>query len=129
MEFLLQMLVAAGLFVAFDAIWLGRVAPKFYRKHIGSLLADKPNFVAAGVFYVLYVVGMVVFAINPALENDSVVQALGLGALLGLVMYATYDLTNQATLKVWSTKVTIVDLAWGAFITATISALTFLIFN
>jgi len=129
MEFLLHVLVAAGLFVAIDAVWLGLVAPKFYRKHIGKILADKPNFVAAAVFYALYIVGVVVFAINPALDEDSLQQAMGLGALLGLVMYATYDLTNQATLKVWSTKVSVVDMAWGAFITGIVSTLTFLIFS
>lgn len=129
MEFLLHVQVAAGLFVAIDAVWLGLVAPKFYRKHIGKILADKPNFVAAAVFYALYIVGVVVFAINPALDEDSLQQAMGLGALLGLVMYATYDLTNQATLKVWSTKVSVVDMAWGAFITGIVSTLTFLIFS
>ena len=129
MEFLLHVLVAAGLFVAIDAVWLGLVAPKFYRKHIGKILADKPNFVAAAVFYALYIVGVVVFAINPALDEDSLQQAMGLGALLGLVMHATYDLTNQATLKVWSTKVSVVDTAWGAFITGIVSTLTFLIFS
>lgn len=129
MEFLLHVLVAAGLFVAIDAVWLGLVAPKFYRKHIGKILADKPNFVAAAVFYALYIVGVVVFAINPALDEDSLQQAMGLGALLGLVMHATYDLTNQATLKVWSTKVSVVDMAWGAFITGIVSTLTFLIFS
>lgn len=129
MEFALHVLVAAGLFVAIDAVWLGLVAPKFYRKYIGKILADKPNFVAAAVFYALYIVGVVVFAINPALDEDSLQQAMGLGALLGLVMYATYDLTNQATLKVWSTKITVVDMIWGTFITATVSALTFAIFS
>ncbi len=129
MDFVLHFLVGAGLFLAIDAVWLGLVAPKFYRKHIGDLLADKPNLVAAAVFYVLYMIGVVVFAINPALEEDSLQRALGLGALLGLVMYATYDLTNQATLKIWSTKVTVVDMIWGSLITATVSALTFLIFS
>lgn len=129
MDFVWHLLVAAGLFVVIDAVWLGLVAPKFYRKYIGEILADKPNFVAAAVFYALYIVGVVVFAINPALEEDSLAKAIGLGGLLGLVMYATYDLTNQATLKVWSTKVTVVDMVWGTSITATVSALTFLIFS
>lgn len=129
MEYATQFLVATGLFVAIDSVWLGKVAPKFYRKHLGSILADKPNFVAAAVFYTLYIIGLLVLAVNPALNDGSLAKAIGFGALLGLVMYATYDLTNQATLKVWSTKVTVVDMIWGAFITATVATLTFLIFS
>jgi uncharacterized membrane protein len=120
-------LLAAGLFVAIDSIWLTTMSKRFYRKQIGSLLAAKPNFVAAAIFYAIYILGIVVFVLNPALEKDSLSFAIGGGALLGLTMYATYDLTNQATLKKWPTILTVVDLAWGTFITSLVSTLAFLI--
>lgn len=129
MDFIWHVLVAAAVFVAIDSVWLAFVANKFYKRQIGSLLADKPDFIAAAVFYILYMIGLVVFAIDPALEEDSLEKAMGLGALLGLVMYATYDLTNKATLKNWPVKVTVVDMIWGTFITGAVSTITFLIFS
>ncbi|NBS41945.1 DUF2177 family protein [bacterium] len=105
-----------------DAVWLGAVAKTFYRTHIGWLLAESPNFVAAGSFYVLYGIGVSVFVVEPALSaNSSPMRAAAMGALFGLVAYATYDLTNQSTVKNWPLLVTVVDLAWGAFLTAAVS--------
>lgn len=129
MDFVSHLLVATGIFVAIDAVWLGLIAPKFYKRHIGHLLAPKPDFIAAAIFYVIYMIAVVVFVINPALDEDSLSFVISHGALLGLAMYATYDLTNQATVKNWPKTVTIVDLAWGTFITTAVSTLTFLIFN
>ncbi|MGB4759189.1 MAG: DUF2177 family protein [Candidatus Saccharimonadales bacterium] len=129
MEYFLQYIVAALLFVIIDAVWLTTLAPKFYRKHMGSMLRKKPDLFAAVIFYAVYILGIVVFALSPALREGSVWYALGLGGLLGFVMYATYDLTNQSTLKNWPKIVTVVDLAWGTFITATVSLLAFLIFR
>ena len=129
MTYLLQYLAAAGVFVLFDAIWLKYVAKSFYQKHIGGLLKKKPDFFAAICFYLVYILGIIVFALSPALREDSLLWALGLGGLLGFVMYATYDLTNQSTLKNWPRIVTIVDLAWGTFVTAAITAITFLFFS
>lgn len=129
MDFMQHVLVAAAIFVAIDAVWLSVIANKFYKQQLGPQLADKPNLIAAAIFYALYMTGVVIFAINPALEEDSIGKAIGLGVLLGLVMYATYDLTNKATLKHWPTKLVVVDLAWGMFITATVSTITFLIFS
>lgn len=114
-------LVAAAIFGALDAMWLGMVANKFYKSQIGFILADKPNMVAAIIFYVIFIIGLVVFVINPA---DSAVKALGLGALFGLVTYATYDLTNQATLAKWPISVTIVDLIWGITASAIVAFAT-----
>jgi uncharacterized membrane protein len=101
-----------------DFIWLGFVARGFYADRLGHLLADKPNFVAAGVFYALFIVGVVVFAVMPALRTGSLTTALGLGALFGLIAYATYDLSNFATLRDWPLQVVLVDMAWGAFVAA-----------
>lgn len=128
MEYLLQFLAAAGIFVFIDAIWLKFIAKAFYQKHLGSMLRKKPDFFAAAAFYLIYILGIVVFALSPALREQSALWALGLGALLGLTMYATYDLTNQSTLKQWPRIVTIVDLAWGTSITAVVTFLTYLIF-
>ena len=129
MDFVYYLLVATGIFVAIDAVWLGLVAPKFYKKHIGHLLAPKPDFVAAAIFYVIYIIAVVVFVINPSLDKDSLSFAISHGALLGLAMYATYDLTNQATMKNWPKTVTIVDMLWGTFITTAVATVTFLIFS
>lgn len=125
---LLRYLVTTGIFLLIDAIWLGLVAPKLYKANIGHLMADKPNFVAAGVFYLLFVAALLFFVIDPALVKASVWQAVWTGAFLGLVMYATYDLTNLATLKAWPLKITVIDLAWGSFVTAATSGIVTRIF-
>ena len=124
----LRYLVTTGIFLLIDAIWLGLVAPKLYKANIGHLMADKPNFLAAGVFYLLYVAALLFFVIDPALVKASVWQAVWTGAFLGLVMYATYDLTNLATLKAWPLKITVIDLAWGSFVTAATSGIVTRIF-
>lgn len=102
-----------------DFIWLSFIAKKLYYSEIGKLLLDKPNMVPALIFYGVYVIGVVVFVINPALEKESWMYALGTGALFGLVAYATYDLTNLATLKDFSVKIVIIDIIWGTLLTAT----------
>mgnify|MGYP000918040209 CR=1 FL=1 len=107
---LVRYLVTTGVFLLIDVAWLALIAPKLYKANIGHLMADKPNLPAAGVFYLLYIAALLFFVIDPALVKG--------GAFLGLVMYATYDLTNLATLKDWPLKITAIDLAWGTFITA-----------
>jgi uncharacterized membrane protein len=119
----LRYLVTTGIFLLIDAIWLGLVAPKLYKANIGHLMTEKPNFIAAGVFYLLYIAALLFFVIDPALIKASVWQAVWTGAFLGLVMYATYDLTNLATLRNWPLKITAIDLAWGTFITAATSGI------
>ena len=104
-------------FLAIDFVWLSQIARKFYFERIGHLMADKPNLTAAVVFYAVYVVGIVIFAVAPALKSGSVMTALGYGALFGFFAYATYDMTNYATLKNWPVMVTVVDIAWGTFLT------------
>ena len=99
-------------FLVLDALWLGLVAPSFYKANIGHLMTDSPNFVAAGLFYLLYVAGLVVFVTG---REGNLKQAAIRGAFFGLLCYATYDLTNLATLRDWPVLVTVVDLIWGTF--------------
>lgn len=107
---------AATVFFALDFLWLGFIAIGFYRSEIGALLLDKPNMAAAGAFYLFYVVGIVGFAVMPAVSAQSWGWALIAGVALGLLAYGTYDMTNLATLKDWSWKVSAVDLLWGGFV-------------
>lgn len=110
--------VTAVVFLILDAIWLGVISRNIYQREIGSLLLPKPNFGAAVVFYVLYIAGMVYFCVVPGVVEQSAVRGLVNGALLGIVAYATYDLTNLATLKGWSTSLVFIDIAWGAVASA-----------
>ncbi len=110
-------------FLALDALWLGFVAKSFYASQLGDLMRAKPEFIAAGVFYLAYVVGVVYFAVGPALDAANPLRAAVInGVLLGLLAYGTYDMTNYATLKGWPPLLVAVDLAWGAFITAAAAA-------
>jgi uncharacterized membrane protein len=109
-------------FMVIDGIWLGLVARTFYRRHLGYLMAEKPNWAAAGIFYLLYAIGLTVFAVIPGTDAGSVVEALWRGALFGLVAYATYDLTNHATVRDWPVIITVVDLAWGTVLSASVAA-------
>lgn len=114
-------------FLGIDFIWLTRAARRLYADNLGELLLDKPRFAAAALFYVLYVVGIVVFAVSPALKTGSASTALLFGVLLGFLAYATYDMTNFATLKNWPLIVTVVDMAWGAVLTGVSAAAGYLI--
>jgi uncharacterized membrane protein len=119
-------LSALASFLAIDMVWLIVVARGFYRKQLGFLLSDQPNWWAAISFYLLFVAGLLVFAVVPALETGSLRRALLLGGFFGLVTYATYDLTNLATVKNWPWIVTVVDLAWGAVLATAVSCLGYL---
>lgn len=112
------------IFLGIDSIWLGLVAPKFYRSQIGHLMAEKANLAVAGLFYLLFVGALVYFVVAPAVQSGEIRDVLLRGALFGLVTYATYDLTNHATLRDWPVTVTIVDMAWGTLLTAATSALS-----
>lgn len=125
--FLKLYLTALPVFLVIDFIWLSLIANKFYSQHLGYLLKANVDFLAAGLFYLLFVVGLVVFSIQPALEKKSLKKAATLGALFGLISYATYDLTNQATIKDWPVIVTVVDLIWGAFLGSTVSLISYLL--
>jgi uncharacterized membrane protein len=114
-------------FFGIDLIWLGFVAKGFYRNNLGHLLRSDVNWSAALVFYLLYIGGILIFATLPALEKKSLYQAVVLGGLFGFFAYATYDLTNMATLKDWPLNVVIVDIIWGIVLTASVAAVSFLI--
>jgi uncharacterized membrane protein len=113
--------ITLAVFFMIDMIWLGVVAKGFYRRHLGSFMSPKVNWIAAMAFYLLFIVGMLVFAIRPALVAGVPINALFYGALLGLISYATYDLTNLATLKDWPMIVTIIDLIWGTVLGGVVS--------
>ena len=121
METIVKILVAGGVMGLLDFIWLGFIAKKLYYGEMGKILLEKPNMVAAMAFYFIYVIGVVVFVITPALEKNSWQHALGYGALFGLVAYATYDLTNLATMKGFSAKIVAIDLIWGMLLTAIVA--------
>ncbi len=127
MELLVKLLAAGAVMGVLDFIWLGFVAKKLYYGEMGKILLEKPNMPPALLFYVIYVIGVVVFVITPALEKGSWLHALGYGALFGLVAYATYDLTNLATLKGFSQKIVVIDLLWGAALTAVVAVATYAI--
>jgi uncharacterized membrane protein len=119
--------IALAVFFAIDMLWLGVVAKNFYRSQIGNIMKPDVNWVAAIIFYLIFIAGLVVFVIEPAVEKGSWKHALLLGAFFGLVCYATYDLTNLAVAKDWPVLVTIVDLAWGAVLAASVSTITYFI--
>ena len=124
-EFFKLYAVALVTFLVIDLLWLGVVARSFYRAQLGHLLRPDVNWPAAMAFYVLFVAGIVVLVVWPAVEQQSLLRAVALGAFFGLVTYAAYDLTNLATLKGFPVTVAVVDLAWGAVLCATVSAVTY----
>src|SRR5512145_1088412 len=113
--------VTLPIFFAIDLVWLGVVARTFYRRHLGHLLAAEVNWPAAIVFYLVFIAGIVLCAVRPALETHSAMRALTYGALFGFFTYATYDLTNHATMRDWPAIVTVVDLAWGTTLSALVA--------
>lgn len=122
-------LITAAVFAVVDFGWITLATPRLYKPEIGELLIDGARPVPAVLFYLIYMLGVVGLCVLPNLSKGDWLKAVGAGALLGLSAYAAYDLTNQATLKIWSTKVTIADLAWGTFATAAASGLSVLISN
>ena len=119
--------LGAGLaFALIDAVWLTAMGPRLYRPALDEVLAERFNLPAAIVFYLVFIAGVLMLAILPAVrEGAGWTRAMANGAMLGFVAYATYDLTNQATLKVWSLKVTLADIGWGTVLTACAAAAGF----
>lgn len=126
-NFLKLYAIALPVLCAIDIVWLGFVAKSFYRNQIGFLMNSEINWAAAVAFYLLFVFGLVLFVITPAIEKRSWMHALAFGALFGLITYATYDLSNLATLKNWPVLVTIVDLVWGTTLAALVATATYFI--
>lgn len=127
MKYVLAYITAIITLFLVDLVWLGFVAKSFYREQIGSLMLDQINISAAILFYALYVVGVVIFAVSPALHASSWRTAIVLGALFGFFAYATYDMTNLATLRGWPIAMVVVDIAWGTFLTAISATAAFLV--
>lgn len=123
MEFVKLYFLSFGSLLVLDSLWLVKVAPKFYKSNIGHLMAENPNLFAAGLFYAIYIVGLVVFVVQPAVSDKSLVFAASRGALFGLVAYSTFDLTANAVFKNWPTQVTVIDMLWGTVLTAGVSTL------
>ncbi len=124
---LIHGLIVFALFIIIDLIWLGFVGKGLYQKYIGHLLKKDVNWPAALIFYALFVIGLTFFAVTPAIESGAFSEAVFLGGFFGLLMYATYDLTNLATLEGWSVEITVIDMIWGTFLGATVSGLSLLI--
>lgn len=116
-----------AVFLLIDMAWLGFIAKDLYKKHLGGFLSEQVNWTAAIVFYLLFVVGVFIFAIMPSVEKGSVVSAITLGALFGFFTYATYDLTNLATLKNWPLTIVFIDILWGSVLTGIVSTAGFYI--
>jgi len=116
-----------GVFFAIDMLWLGFVARSFYQKHLGFLMAPTPNWTAAIVFYLLFVLGILFFVVVPGLQAGSLKTTLLRAALFGLITYATYDLTNLATLQDWPVFASLVDIAWGMVLCVLVGGSGFII--
>ena len=119
--------LAVPVFFIIDLIWLGIVAKGFYQKHLKFILRPKVNWTAAIIFYLIYIVGILIFAVLPAVGKDSLRQAAVWGALFGFFTYATYDLTNLALVKNWPLNIVIVDILWGVVLCSTVATLSFFI--
>ena len=125
MDVIYLYLLTVPVFFAIDMVWLGFAARTFYRSYLGPLLRPSVNWEAAILFYLLYIAGILIFATLPALEDRSLQQATVMGGLFGFFAYATYDLTNLATLKDWPVKVVVVDILWGIVLTASVSTASY----
>ena len=118
---LISYLLTFVVFLMVDMLWLGIIAKNLYQKYLGDFLADDVNWTAAIIFYFIYVIGISIFAIYPAINKDSVFNAILMGALFGFFTYATYDLTNLATLKGWPLTIVFIDILWGTTLSAIVS--------
>ncbi len=127
MAYIQMFVVALIIFFLVDMLWLGVIAKNLYQKKIGFLLKDNVNWVAAIIFYLLFIGGVVFFVLIPAQNQDSALYAFLVGGLFGLITYATYDLTNLATVKNWPLSLTFIDLAWGSFLGFSTAGFTYLI--
>ena len=126
-QMMILYLITLAVFFLIDMVWLGVVAKDFYRRHLGTMLSPKVNWGAAILFYLLFIAGLLIFVIRPALAHGALLSALPLGALFGLISYATYDLSNLATLKDWPLIVTVVDLVWGTILGGLVSLISTLL--
>ena len=122
-------LISTGIFLCIDAIWLEFIARGIYAKYLGYIMAKNIVWWAAGVFYLIFMAGLLFFVIEPSVRTQSIRYALAAGAFFGFVAYATYDLTNLATIEGWPLFVTVIDLIWGAFVASSTSVLSYMLIN
>ena len=121
-KLILAYLLTAVVFFAIDLTWMGLISKNFYRKYLGGFLSDTVNWTAAFVFYALFIIGIFIFSILPAVEKNSFSHAVIMGGLFGFFTYATYDLTNLATLKNWPLTIVYIDIIWGTILTGLVAA-------
>ena len=126
-KLIISYLLTTLVFFAVDMTWLGFIAKGLYKKYLGGFLSDTVNWPAAIIFYLLFIIGIFYFAILPAVEKNSLAKAIISGALFGFFTYATYDLTNLATLKDWPLPIVFIDIIWGAVLTGIVSTAGFYI--
>ena len=129
MFYLKSYFITIVVFFAIDIVWLGTVAKNLYREQLGFLLKDNFNASAAAIFYLFFVAGMLFFVINRAVKLSSWQYALFAGAFFGFITYSTYDMTNLATIKDWPVMITVIDIAWGSFLCAATSLISYLLIN
>ena len=121
-------LVTLVVFLAIDMVWLGVISKNLYKQQIGKLMAKKPNWLAAFIFYIIYILGLIILVIHPAVQDKSGLATWWRGLVYGLVCYATYDLTNLAVAKDWPVKITIIDLIWGGALTSATTLVSLYLF-
>jgi uncharacterized membrane protein len=127
MKYFILFGITTIIFFSIDLIWLGIIAKNLYREKLGFILSPEVNWAAAIVFYVIYIAGILYFAVVPALLGAEWEKALLNGAILGFLCYATYDLTNMATIARWPLQIVVIDIAWGTVLTGSVSVLSYLI--
>ena len=119
---IISFIFVSTIFLIIDVLWLSITVKSLYRPALGSLLKDKPVMWAAVLFYIIYMIGLALIILKPALGNDSILQALWTGCVFGVVAYGTYNLTNMATIKNWSASIVWIDMIWGGLLTGFSSA-------
>lgn len=129
LDWIVMFLITFVVFMVIDLIWLGFIAKNIYRKYLGHLMKKNVNWIAAIIFYCIFIVGLIFFVIDPAVHKESVRYALLAGGGFGLITYATYDLTNLATLEEWPLMVTMIDLIWGTVLSGATAGISFGIIN
>jgi uncharacterized membrane protein len=127
LRYLVLYAITVGIFFAIDILWIGVIAKNLYREKLGFILSDKVNWAAAIIFYLIYIGGIIYFAVAPAIQAQSFSTAIINGVLLGMLCYATYDLTNMATIAKWPLSITIIDIIWGGFLTGSCATATYFI--
>jgi len=125
LQFIKLYAIAVPVFFVLDLVWLGLIAKPFYSHHLGYLLREKVIWWAAILFYLLFLIGLIVFVIGPAVESGSMRRALVLGSLFGFITYQTYELTNYALVRDWPPVVVVVDIAWGTVLSGLVSVITY----